>query len=1080
MPRTDIPPPGYLLPTRQNYQGPARKNYRSHPRHHTHPQPRRVTKKLRRNKNHQNNNRNHGTPRPRKSTGQLPQKEIRYLDFEEKLSTMVTRTNGIHRISKVAIANDAIPPDTHLTRYMLHRKFGTYTAHIIYTICITLIYMCLGVLKTTKNLLPYATFLAICAILIGKAEAAEKVTLNKNWIYRNRGSANLNPEIIMLMKTYTPCDMQELIINLEESLHRNKELCNRQFPTTIDRIQYINASTATGNYVTLQGRLTITEAKVRCATIGTSLVTAKTSTDAERLYQYMAHHLINETFADITINTLNMEPTFWSDGSLANGKTTFAKKVKSTNSYYREDKTWEQVVDQVKKSNQAPIFTYGITTALNVAVYMHRENAPYSKTASGGVGTTLRLTSICNSPDNEYEQPEITNWRSSCKLNLKWNRRVADSIKTRINNVMPNNLPQTTQPYPSLIKLNSEWDDKTKTSNLLNIIGRTFDPAANENKQQQQKPQTTPFRMVKDSIVEQAEMTISGKCANWLADRKTDGTDKQPYPTAAKTIKPITDPCNENPISVNINTNLYGCEGAVYQNSDPAQEYCEGGHENQYVWYKQCCTWTGRTCARNPDIHSNVKRYAQVIPAIVSAAKAGWAMAKLAWPAISVGTTVGQFLVELKPDDDDIYDPNNDQPTATSEGNRDTIGFHFLFEKYRTLQAASFAFSEATHLDTLFTTTIHQAEVFSKDFHKAIVRVAHTATTPKVTDFMSIDEFAAIRNNLVTKHQVLTPTSMKTTKLRLITTKNTYFLLFSMPRETDTSLVDIYQQFPLPIFKNGKKYQVAAYTEFFALTSKGTQVTTQLSTSEAEECITTGVCEASHPTLPMNKAPCGINAIHDKEDTCTWIEAQGMDPEFITIDSQVYYAIPPNTSITMEIRCRGFQNRGLNRQSLNLEEGYGQFSFQSPECSGHYNGMILSPSRRSINIDQWDTTKLGIVRPSSPNNKQNKDIHVAKRYQFPDKWSLVAKLGIAAGLALILGVLIMCGMGHLCPVAVMACATPFRIMDIARLYRRHHEHHVNPPAAHEQVALHDQVPELIDIEQIDPENNQVPALINVG
>merc|ERR1712051_805228 len=204
-----------------------------------------------------------------------------------------------------------------------------------------------------------------------------------------------------------------------------------------------------------------------------------------------------------------------------------------------------------------------------------------------------------------------------------------------------------------------------------------------------------------------------------------------------------------------------------------------------------------------------------------------------------------------------------------------------------------------------------------------------------------------------------------------------------------------------------------------------------------------------------------------------------MDPEFITIDSKVYYAIPPNSSITMEIRCRGFQNRGLNRQSLDLEEGYGQFSFQSPECSGHWNGMVLSPSRRSIDIDQWGTTTLGKVLPS-PEKKQNEDIHVAKRYRFPDQWSLAAKLGIAAALSLILGVIIMCGMGHACPVAVMACATPFKIMDIARLYKRHHEHHVNPPDTHEQVALHDQLPELINMEQVDLQDNQVPALINVG
>ena len=987
------------------------------------------------------------------------------MDFKEKMSTMVTRKQGARRISKVPIADDAIPPDAQLTQYMLARKLGANAANIICKVSFALTTFFLATINVTRSVLPYATFVAIGTLLIGQAEADEKINFNKNWIYRRRNSANLNSEIVMLLRSYTPCDMQELLINVDESLHRNSELCNRQFPNTINQIQYVNASTATGNYVTLQGRLTVSEARVRCAAIGTSLVTAKTTHDAARLYQYMAHHYVNETFADITIDQLNMEPTFWSDGALANGNTSFANSIKSTQSYYKDDMTWQQVIDQFKKTNQLPIFTYGLTTALKVAVFMHRENAPYSKTSSGGVGTTLRLTAICNQPDNKYEQPEIITWRQSCKANLHRNQKMAAAITARITSVMPNNLPQATQPYPSIIKLNSAWDDKTTTTSLLNIVGHTFDT---DNNPPTPNQPTTPFRLVRNSIVEQAEMTISQKCSTWLADLKPTHLSNPQQSSATNTTKLEPHPCDNKPISMNYNTKLYGCEGAVYHNLDPAQEYCEGGQLDQYMWYKTCCTWTGQKCAPNPAIHSRPQRYAAIIPGFIAAARAGLAMTRMAWPAISAGASVGQFIVEMKSDDDEPYEPQKEHPVETyqppSNNIQQDIGFDFLFQKYRTLQAASFAFSEATHLDTLFMTTMNQAHDFSKEFHKAIARVAHTSLTPDITDFMSIKEFEAIRHDLVTRYQVITPSSMKTTKLRLFTSKNSYFILFAMPRETDTSLVDVYQLFSLPIFRNGKKFHPAKFSDYFALTSKGTQIATQLTTAEADECLTTGVCEASHPTLPMNKAPCGIDAITNNEDKCTWIEAQGMDPEFIIIDAVVYYALPPNTSVTMEIRCRGLQNRGLDRQSLTLEEGYGQFTFQSPECSGHWKGIVLSPSRRSIDIDQWTTTTIGKVHPS-PTDNQQKNIHVTKRYRFPDKWSLVAKLGIAAALALLLGVFIMCGMGHLCPVAVMACATPFRVMDIARLYRRHEAYQVNAQDAPEQVALQgEQIPELIDID----------------
>ena len=81
--------------------------------------------------------------------------------------------------------------------------------------------------------------------------------------------------------------------------------------------------------------------------------------------------------------------------------------VESTNTYYKDAKTWQQILQQYKDTKESVYFTYAITNQLNVKVFSHFENSDYSQVTPATVGTTQLLPPICNLPPIT-EAPEIS------------------------------------------------------------------------------------------------------------------------------------------------------------------------------------------------------------------------------------------------------------------------------------------------------------------------------------------------------------------------------------------------------------------------------------------------------------------------------------------------------------------------------------------------------------------------------------------------------------------------------------------------------------------------------------------------
>ena len=53
--------------------------------------------------------------------------------------------------------------------------------------------------------------------------------------------------------------------------------------------------------------------------------------------------------------------------------------------------------------------------------------------------------------------------------------------------------------------------------------------------------------------------------------------------------------CNERPLSMNPNTGLYGCAGAVWESGAPSETYCNGVDPTDagrdWKWWEVCCVW---------------------------------------------------------------------------------------------------------------------------------------------------------------------------------------------------------------------------------------------------------------------------------------------------------------------------------------------------------------------------------------------------------------------------------------------------------------------------------------------------------
>ena len=103
----------------------------------------------------------------------------------------------------------------------------------------------------------YGGFMAFLAILIslGNGNAATLDLQINNYIYEHEAQSLLNPNLLILSKFYQPCDLQDVLRDTDLLLSKNKQLCDQQFPSQLTKMTFVNVSTITDKYTTLQGYL---------------------------------------------------------------------------------------------------------------------------------------------------------------------------------------------------------------------------------------------------------------------------------------------------------------------------------------------------------------------------------------------------------------------------------------------------------------------------------------------------------------------------------------------------------------------------------------------------------------------------------------------------------------------------------------------------------------------------------------------------------------------------------------------------------------------------------------------------------
>ena len=284
---------------------------------------------------------------------------------------------------------------------------------------------------------------------------------------------------------------------------------------------------------------------------------------------------------------------------------------------------------------------------------------------------------------------------------------------------------------------------------------------------------------------------------------------------------------------------------------------------------------------------------------------------------------------------------------------------------------------------------------------------------PKITDFMSPNEYKDIQRELMLRYGVLTPNNMKALSLQFTYTVNSYVLLIGVPREDLLSGVDIYKIHTLPVFKDGKTFFPARVPQFFANTINGEQLVTPLTPSEARDCITNTVCEAAAPTRPIAQATCGLALQHD-HDPCTYVQSGPYEPHFIVVDVSIYYALIENATITLEIECQGGQQRSLIRQKLELANRYGNVTL-NPGCVARYGDTILAPAHRKLHQVQHGSQVVAADHPGQETSR-SRNVTLAEIISLqPDVFPTTAKILLAITLTIILIIGVICIAGKCCP-----------------------------------------------------------------
>ena len=144
------------------------------------------------------------------------------------------------------------------------------------------------------------------------ANALELDGMENGIIYKYLGSSLISPATISSYRLYKPCDIILYSEQAKKLLENHEKICNTKIIQAFETSDLIQ--TFTDDFILLDRNMTITEARSKCKSFGSNLVSIRSEAVAKNLFAFMAKHNIKRTFSDIIIDRQNLEPVFQSDG----------------------------------------------------------------------------------------------------------------------------------------------------------------------------------------------------------------------------------------------------------------------------------------------------------------------------------------------------------------------------------------------------------------------------------------------------------------------------------------------------------------------------------------------------------------------------------------------------------------------------------------------------------------------------------------------------------------------------------------------------------------------------------------------
>jgi len=125
----------------------------------------------------------------------------------------------------------------------------------------------------------------------------------------------------------------------------------------------------------------------------------------------------------------------------------------------------------------------------------------------------------------------------------------------------------------------------------------------------------------------------------------------------------------------------------------------------------------------------------------------------------------------------------------------------------------------------------------------------------------------------------------------------TLTFMYAVPIKSSENRFQFYELYPLPLFKDGKRYDIVTSNQFMAINPNRNEYA-EVSSIEFQKCTQTPLCILTRPVVNIDLGPCEVRTLKYNKQLCQMIETDEKQvPAFINFGNQTFYSVENETTI---------------------------------------------------------------------------------------------------------------------------------------------------------------------------------------